>query len=251
MTTTFFGEPQLKAAVRHRVAEHQRLDQIAQRFYWADGSGCFIGCSLHSNKHADAERLLGLPEWFMHLGEDIFEGLPQPDAVRMPLAIYDAVPVGVLWDRFTRDIKARFYAWLICDPEHGVVRHNADLRVRTVGEAWQRVADGEIVTDEEWGALRVAAVTAACTAATAATATAATATAATATAVTAACTAATAATDAATATLRRAQRDKLISLLRACEPEPDVTPALPEDDDFREYYSSVRLEARATSLLET
>jgi len=251
MTTTFFGEPQLKAAVRHRVAEHQRLDQVIQRTYWTGERGCFIGCALHSDRYADAERLLGLPEWFMRLGENIFEALPRHEAVLMPLAIYDAMPVGVPWDRFDREVEARFLAWLILDPEHGVLRHNADLRMRAVGEAWQRVADGESVTREEWDALHAAAsaayaVTAAIAAAYATYAT-------TAYAVSAATSSSAASFSAAAAAIasRIAQRDTLISLLRACQPEPDVTPALPEDAQFHEYYDRVRLEAGAASLLET
>jgi len=161
MTPTFFGETSLKAAVRHRVAEHQRLDQIAQGTYWNNQRGCFIGCSLHSNKRSDFERLLGLPEWFAHLGESIFEGLRRDLAVDFPLAVYDATPVGVPWDRFTREVRSRFLHWLMMDEQHGVVRLNDDPRVLAVCALLQRSCDGDEPTPEEWAAARAAAEAAA------------------------------------------------------------------------------------------
>jgi len=273
MTTTFFGEPQLKAAVRHRVAEHQRLDQIAQRFYWADGSGCFIGCSLHSGKHSDFERLLGLPRWFAHLGEFIFEGLCPDRAVDFPLAVYDALPVGVPWERFSREVRSRFMLWLIVDERHGVVRWNDDPRVLAVGTLLARSCAADEPTPEEWaaawaaalaasrtaGAAGVAALDAARTAALAA-ARAAPLAAAWAAALAASRTAALdaalaasrtagAAGAAALAACAAAQRDELLRLLRACKPDAAAVPALPADEMFRTYYDRVRLEAGAASLV--
>jgi hypothetical protein len=251
MTPTFFGETSLKAAVRHRVAEHQRLDQIAQGTYWNNQRGCFIGCSLHSNKHSDFERLLGLPEWFAHLGESIFEGLRRDLAVDFPLAVYDATPVGVPWDRFTREVRSRFLHWLMMDEQHGVVRLNDDPRVLAVCALLQRSCDGDEPTPEEWAAARAAAEAAAEAAAGAAARAAVRVATGDAARAAAGAAAWTAASDAAWAAARAAQRDELLSLLRACQPDAAAVSALPDDLTFRAYYDRVCLEAGAASLLET
>jgi hypothetical protein len=100
---SFFGEPKLKEAVRTRVAEHRRQDEIAQGRYWSMAfnkergvhhTGCLIGCSLHSARHSDFRFLLGLPVWLAFVSELIFERMSLEDALDFPLALYDAIPVG-------------------------------------------------------------------------------------------------------------------------------------------------------------
>lgn len=112
----FFGEPSLKQAVRHRIAEHRRLDQIIAKQYIReeDGrvvGGCFIGCSLHSSNHKDFEQLLGIPTWLAYLGEYIFECLDSYGAKRehldFPLALYDAIPVGADLE----PVREQFIRW--------------------------------------------------------------------------------------------------------------------------------------------
>jgi hypothetical protein len=143
---SFFGEPALKAAVRRRVAEHQRLDQITQGVYWDDHRfrGCFIGCSLHSRFYSDFERLLGLPTWLARLGERVFECLDRVYAVRFPLRLYDAIPVGV----DLTPVRHAFLAWLV--REYCVPHDRRHVAVALAHEAALR-------GDPDWPAERAAA----------------------------------------------------------------------------------------------
>ena len=114
---SFFGEQCLKEAVVERVREHQRLDQIIQKIYWAqqaDGiyRGCAIGCVLHSGNHMDYERQLGLPVFLAYIDEHIFESLPARESTAWPLRFIEAVPVGVDLEM----VHPRFMHWLMTDP---------------------------------------------------------------------------------------------------------------------------------------
>lgn len=230
---TFFAEPALKAAVRHRVAEHKRLDQIVQRTYWSDGKGCFIGCSLHSNQHKDFERLLGLPTWLAYLGESIFERLARINAVEFPLALYDAIPVGA-------DLEPAREAFLQWSLERWFER------AAPVAALLRRSWAGDEPNAEEWAKARSAASDAFAAldsfAAFAACAT-------------RAVRAARAARDAfavlaasdARAAVAIESAAKLIELVRACAPVVVAPAALPQDP----YFEAYRVQVMAEALKET
>jgi len=99
---SFFGSGQFKEAVRARVQRHHDTDTVRQGVYFREddlgpsgGRGCFIGCALHSGKHADFASLLGMSSWFARMGEAFFEHSDAEVARGMPLPVYDAIKPGV------------------------------------------------------------------------------------------------------------------------------------------------------------
>ena len=119
---SFFGSQCLRDAVVERVREHQRLDQIAQKFYWDGSKGCAIGCVLHSGEYMAFEQQLGLPVFLAYLDEHIFENLPLGEAKAWPLRFIEAVPVGVDLEL----VFPRFMHWLLSETDG--VRKYADAR---------------------------------------------------------------------------------------------------------------------------
>ena len=214
---SFFGSVALKEAVRARVAEHQRLDQIVQGTYVktspdGDGrviAGCFIGCSLHSGKHAEFPRLLGLPEWYGHLGERIFESLPRGEHLTFPLEVYGATPVGVDLD----PVRDRFLVWCLREvaPLAGSHRGAVDA---VIGLLERRLA-GDEPTTVEWDAAGDAAGAAAEAAAWAAS----------------------------KAAFYRRARVEFVRLLRECGLQQSAVEALPETEEFTRYFREVMAEA--------
>lgn len=247
---SFFGEPALKSAVRRRVAEHQRLDQIVQGTYWESGRGCFIGCSLHSSEHDAFPRLLGLPEWYAHLGEAIFEGLSGGEHSTFALEVYDATPVGANLDR-VRDL---FLIETLADVR-SLARPDGQAAIDQVTELLRARAEGRSTRDRDWAAAGAAAGAAArvadwaagaadwaARAAVAAWAAVAAGAAAWA-AAGAAGAAAWSAAWSADATDWRRMRERFVRLLRECEPEPVVAATLPDTPEFTSYYAAVQREA--------
>ena len=132
----YHSDPALKAATLASLAAHRAADQIVKGQYWRKGKGCAIGCLYHSDRHDDPA--LGYPEWFNWLIDAVFEGLPRVDAKLWPERLAAAVPVGADIDA----IKAPFLAWLMLDPDNGVIRfagERADVRaaIERVGELWR------------------------------------------------------------------------------------------------------------------
>ena len=197
-STAYFNDEKLKEKIVAQVLGHQEADEIIKGQYWEDGKGCAVGCITHTdiddNPHEALEAMTGIPEWCAHLIEGLFEGLPNEEAKKFPLAFVEAVPVGFdKWDELRHD----FLAWLLMDSEHGVIQYSAGLP--DVEKAIKEVAKlhSERCEDEaKWKADRFAAYAAADAAAYAADRFAA---------------------YAAAYAARKAQADKLISLLKEGE----------------------------------
>ncbi len=194
----FHGDPTVKAKYLDRVKAHQLADEITQGFYWENGKGCAVGCTIHGGEHRRYETELGIPEWLAYLEDGLFEALPNEKAKEFPLRFLEAIPVGA-------DLEIVYYKfchWLLTDPEHGVLRlmpreaepevHDVIVRVAMLHE---RAIAGDMPEEGDWAAARAAAWDAAWAAARAA--------------------ARAAAWDAAWAAARAAQAEKLLELLAA------------------------------------
>ena len=198
------------------LERHAAADAFVKGYYWQDGKGCAVGCSLHDfhampGDHAAYEPLFGIPQVLARLEDGIFEGLPTDLAKEWPLRFAHAVRPGAdlsgVWPRFA--------VWLLVDPEHGVLRHAQAAATRKViqdvADGYSAGIDGRPLTRDEWiGLRRAAAAAAAYAAATYAAATYAAA------AAYAAAADATYADAAARQKDRIAQADKLIELIEAC-----------------------------------
>lgn len=183
-----------KEALISQLEAHYRADEIVQGKYWEEGKGCAVGCSIHSDNHAEYEPRFGIPEALARLEDTIFEGLPNAEAKEWPLQFTRAIRPGADLSK----VSWQFNAWVLANPEKGCIRFAGDPKWG-VAEAVQRVADlcgrmvtGDKPTRDEWYAAARAARAAAYAAY-----------------------AANAAADAARAAAYRDMRDKLIELLEA------------------------------------
>jgi len=61
----FNGDANLKARYLDRVKAHIEADEIIQGTYWENGKGCSMGCTVHSDSHAQYEKELFIPEWLV------------------------------------------------------------------------------------------------------------------------------------------------------------------------------------------
>ena len=103
----YHGDHAVKLKYVGRMLAHQEADEIIHRIYWEGGKGCAIGCTVHSDNHAAYETELGMPEWFAHLDDKIFEGMSDAVSRRFPLRLLSAIPVGFAeWDRLYHEFCA-------------------------------------------------------------------------------------------------------------------------------------------------
>lgn len=94
---SFHNDPSIKQKYVDRLAEHHRLDQIVQRITWDENTahGCSVGCVLHKYEHKAYENELGLPTWYAHLCDAIFERLPASEAPYFAMQSITEIPIGV------------------------------------------------------------------------------------------------------------------------------------------------------------
>ena len=108
----YHNDPAIKAKYVGRMLIHQKADELIHNTYWKHGKGCAVGCTIHSDNHAAYETELGMPEWFAHLEDEIFEGMSATASRRFPLRLLSAVPIGFSdWDR----LYHAFCAFLLRD----------------------------------------------------------------------------------------------------------------------------------------
>ncbi len=146
----YHNQPDLKAKALDIMASHRKAETLEQnRGYWINGKGCAVGCLLHDlggtpDRHADYERLLGIPEPLARLEDDIFEFLPAADSQAWPERFLGAIQPGADLSR----VIWQFLDWLLSDlPEVKYADVTAVVaRVRT--EVTKPLARGETVTKE-------------------------------------------------------------------------------------------------------
>ena len=131
----FHNEPAIKDFFLARIATHRAADEIRHGYYWENGKGCAVGCTLHSSSHTAYETKLGIPYVLAHLEDDIFEGLPSPEDQQWPQAFLAAIPVGadlsLVWPRF--------FLRIATDIEHGLLRHVQAAKHTRQKEAIEKV----------------------------------------------------------------------------------------------------------------
>ena len=52
---SYHNDPKIKEEILKKLEEHYELDEIVQGFYWKNGKGCAVGCTIGSNNHAEYE----------------------------------------------------------------------------------------------------------------------------------------------------------------------------------------------------
>lgn len=153
----FHGDAQLKEQLLDQVELHRKADEIVGGAYFEKTGGklqaCGIGCIMHDpdgGHMAMAERL-NIPPALVYLYEGIFEALPRGEQRQkdFPGQFLAAIEVGA----DLTNIWPRFAAWMMLDEEWGLAPKTENEEVKAickrVGEAYQRMDAGEIISDEE------------------------------------------------------------------------------------------------------
>jgi hypothetical protein len=150
----YHNDPAVKAKYLRRVRAHAKADRIIQGTGWDNGRGCAIGCTLEAYDHARYPIELGIPVGLARLEDQIFERLPESEAMKWPAAFLSAIPVGadltLVWPRFA--------LWLLRGgPERSLelpaVKSAVD-GVAALFERWVNTGDKPPVAD--WRAARSA-----------------------------------------------------------------------------------------------
>src|SRR5688572_16186568 len=90
----FHGDAKVKEKYLARVLAHQKADEIVKGKYWDKGKGCAVGCTIEGSDHDRYETELGIPESLAYLEDNLFETMPNADAMLFPAEFLEAVPVG-------------------------------------------------------------------------------------------------------------------------------------------------------------
>ena len=101
---TFYNEPELKESLLRYTKEHQEADAYKRGSWVFDEianngakKGCFYGCMTQSedNTLEKAAKQYGLPLWYVHVTEKIYEGLPEDEWLEFPYQAIEVLPVGI------------------------------------------------------------------------------------------------------------------------------------------------------------
>jgi len=90
----FHGSAAIKEKYVARVKAHAEADKIVKGQYWGNGKGCAVGCTIEGDEHSRYETELGIPVAIAHVEDYLFEIMPNEDAMKFPLRLLEAIPVG-------------------------------------------------------------------------------------------------------------------------------------------------------------
>jgi hypothetical protein len=107
----YHGDPAIKSKYLNRVLAHQAADEIAHGFYWENGKGCAVGCTLHSNRHAAYETELGVSRMLARLEDRLFEGMANGKSKEFPAKFLAAIQPGADLSR----VGWIFLHWLLTE----------------------------------------------------------------------------------------------------------------------------------------
>ena len=113
---TFHNDPAIKEKYIARVKAHMEADEIEKGYYWENGKGCAVGCTIEGSDHEKYEIELGIPKEIAYLEDSIFENLPNELAKTFPLRFLEAIPVGADLSKVT----AHLVVWQFEDPKWGL-----------------------------------------------------------------------------------------------------------------------------------
>lgn len=167
---TQLSPAELKAALLVHAKAHAKADADGSRVlkqsfgYWGKNGkehGCAVGCTLHSAKllgvwtgeessHAGYEKI-GIPRVLAYLEDNIFESLPEAQAMKWPTRFLSAITPGadlsMVWPRWFLRIAR--------DPEHGLLKFAGKNRqildaIEGVCALFERRIAGSEPTQAEW-----------------------------------------------------------------------------------------------------
>ncbi len=121
-----------KSAILSQLRAHAKADEIVKGKYWQGGKGCAVGCTIHSDDHAEYEVRFGIPIMLASLEDRIFEGLPNTEAQKWPIQFMSAITPGADLSR----VGWQFLHWLLTDE-----KVNPGIEHPLVADAVKKCAD--------------------------------------------------------------------------------------------------------------
>lgn len=159
---TFNGDVGKKEYLVARAADHEKAYHYVRGAYNSSSGtvfrGCLVGCSLNDlelyypqiardwGDHSLFE-LIGVPKTVAELADQLFENLPLHEATAFPQQFWSAVPVGVSLHK----VWPQYAICLLTDAQYGAIQYAFDARpTEHVVALYQRVLQGDLVTQMEW-----------------------------------------------------------------------------------------------------
>jgi hypothetical protein len=153
----YHNDHQIKANILAQLAAHRAADQLTKGWYWRDGKGCAVGCTIHSNDHAEYETRFGIPQMLARLEDCIFDGLPNEQAMAWPERFMGAIVPGSDLSR----VGWQFLHWLLTESRIGAFAHpHVRDAVKDCADVLVPLKDGrpadESAANAAWGAASAA-----------------------------------------------------------------------------------------------
>jgi len=114
--TAFHSKTEIKKKYLDRVKQHEKLDEIAHGFYWENGKGCAVGCTIEGNDHMRYEKELGIPVEIAYLEDHIFENLKNGESKKFPAQFLNSIKVGA----DLSNVVAQIVIWQFEDKKYGL-----------------------------------------------------------------------------------------------------------------------------------
>jgi hypothetical protein len=149
----YHGKTSVKAKYVKRVKQHYELDEIAQGYYWENGKGCAVGCTIEGSDHSKYETELGIPSELAYLEDGLFEELKNGDAKEFPLRFLKAIKPGADLSLIT----SQFMIWQFEDKKYGI-KHIKEVKedkevygfCKEVVALYKRKLKGDTPTEDEF-----------------------------------------------------------------------------------------------------
>ena len=142
---SFHGKQEIKDFYLARIKAHALADEIVKGQYWENGKGCAVGCTIHSNEHANYEKEIGILRILARLEDKIFENLPNDLARTWPEKFIDAIPVGKdlsnIWPRFAIFILTDKTQCASRRPQCEIIANKYQQKLEGMSIAWEAAAD--------------------------------------------------------------------------------------------------------------
>lgn len=92
----FHGQPGIKSKYVKRIKLHRKQDDLRRGFYWNNGRGCAVGCTIEEQYevHRKFEKALGIPEPLVYLEDTLFECMTWEKALDFPVNFLQSIKVG-------------------------------------------------------------------------------------------------------------------------------------------------------------
>jgi len=115
-----------KAKWLKKAQAHQKADRFAQGEWLRTNGGklhrgCFFGCMMQKSDDVldTAVKEMNLPAWIVFVGEKIFEGLPEEEAVLFPVQLLEAIQTT----QDTEPIWKKWHYTILMDKKHGQYKY--------------------------------------------------------------------------------------------------------------------------------